>query len=260
MDDALELLVARLDTSFPTIGTRNGAVTAHSLEHLACFLPGSLALGAKAGAVDAQKAALYLKTAAALADSCFQEYHWTATGGALPRGNCNPLRGGWEPGDILRKHGPGVEINESDTLVKVIPLHGRWEGGSMESIIETVTRACRMNEVSVRFSKVGKECCLAPAGLAPEEFHADPNNASRILSNNLSNQLRPETVESLFHMWWATGEEHWREKGWQIFTAFMLHSRTPQGAFAKTQVGNIISRCEQGFSFRPPFAAARGVS
>jgi rhamnogalacturonyl hydrolase YesR len=39
------------------------------------------------------------------------------------------------------------------------------------------------------------------------------------------NLQRPETVESLFYMWRITGDEVYREWGWEMFSAFKNHTR-----------------------------------
>ena len=56
------------------------------------------------------------------------------------------------------------------------------------------------------------------------------------IDNNFMNDLRPETVESLFYLWRATRDPKYREWGWDIFRAFQAHSRTPEGAYARVQV------------------------
>ncbi|KAB8337136.1 hypothetical protein FH972_021440 [Carpinus fangiana] len=43
------------------------------------------------------------------------------------------------------------------------------------------------------------------------------------------NLQRPETVESLFYMWRVTGDEKYREWGWQMFEAFMEHTAVKNG-------------------------------
>ena len=43
-------------------------------------------------------------------------------------------------------------------------------------------------------------------------------------------------MESLFYMWRVTKDAKYRRMGWAIFQAFALHSRTPEGAFAKVHV------------------------
>ena len=45
-------------------------------------------------------------------------------------------------------------------------------------------------------------------------------------------QLRPETVESLFYLWRATGDERHRERGWAIFQAIEQRCRVPGGGYA----------------------------
>ena len=44
------------------------------------------------------------------------------------------------------------------------------------------------------------------------------------------NLQRPETVESLFYMWRITGEEMYREWGWEMFKAFVKYTEAGDGA------------------------------
>ncbi|QIX00102.1 hypothetical protein AMS68_005619 [Peltaster fructicola] len=43
------------------------------------------------------------------------------------------------------------------------------------------------------------------------------------------NLQRPETVESLFYMWRITGDEKYREWGWEMFKSFVQWTATPNG-------------------------------
>ena len=45
----------------------------------------------------------------------------------------------------------------------------------------------------------------------------------------MGNVLRPETVESIYYMWRLTGEQRYREWGWEIFQAFQEHARGDVG-------------------------------
>jgi len=45
-----------------------------------------------------------------------------------------------------------------------------------------------------------------------------------IRPNDVHNLQRPETVESLFYMWRITGDDTYREWGWQMFEAFVAHT------------------------------------
>lgn len=46
------------------------------------------------------------------------------------------------------------------------------------------------------------------------------------------NILRPETVESLFLAYRSTGDQKYRDWGWQIFQAFQKHCRVESGGYA----------------------------
>jgi len=44
------------------------------------------------------------------------------------------------------------------------------------------------------------------------------------------NRQRPETIESLFYMWRITGDVMYREWGWEMFESFMNYTRVPGDA------------------------------
>jgi mannosyl-oligosaccharide alpha-1,2-mannosidase len=41
--------------------------------------------------------------------------------------------------------------------------------------------------------------------------------------------MRPETIESFMYLWRKTGDQKYRDWGWDIFQAFESQSRTPTG-------------------------------
>lgn len=47
---------------------------------------------------------------------------------------------------------------------------------------------------------------------------------------DLHNLQRPETVETLFYMWRITGDEMYREWGWEMFKSFMNYTKAADGA------------------------------
>eukprot|EP01006_Ploeotia_vitrea_P055423 TRINITY_DN67993_c2_g1_i1.p2 TRINITY_DN67993_c2_g1~~TRINITY_DN67993_c2_g1_i1.p2 ORF type:complete len:627 (-),score=300.72 TRINITY_DN67993_c2_g1_i1:64-1944(-) len=64
-------------------------------------------------------------------------------------------------------------------------------------------------------------------GVAPESIQFVTNKDFMV--SNPHNYLRPETVETLMYLYWITGNETYREWGWDIFQAFEKYSRTPTG-------------------------------
>lgn len=41
--------------------------------------------------------------------------------------------------------------------------------------------------------------------------------------------LRPEAIESVFYMYRITGEQYWRDVGWDMFTSIMKYTKAPHG-------------------------------
>ncbi|KAI9744810.1 MAG: mannosyl-oligosaccharide alpha-1,2-mannosidase [Claussenomyces sp. TS43310] len=68
---------------------------------------------------------------------------------------------------------------------------------------------------------------------APETFDpsddADWRQDFNIKVTDQHNLQRPETIETLFYMWRITGDEMYREWGWEMFKSFMEHTAVEQG-------------------------------
>lgn len=80
---------------------------------------------------------------------------------------------------------------------------------------------------------------------APSNFD-DPENQEWkkdfiIKSNDNHNLQRPETIETLFYMWRITGEDMYREWGWEMFKAFMNHTAVEEGGgFTSLANANVL--------------------
>lgn len=59
-----------------------------------------------------------------------------------------------------------------------------------------------------------------------EEERLPPGFTSMTSKNYI---LRPEAIESVFYMYRITGEQYWRDRGWEMFTAIQDHTRTMFG-------------------------------
>jgi endoplasmic reticulum Man9GlcNAc2 1,2-alpha-mannosidase len=80
---------------------------------------------------------------------------------------------------------------------------------------------------------------------ALEDFDLSPDASWRLDFNvqpaDVHNLQRPETVESLFYMWRITGEEKYREWGWEMFKSFVNYTAVPQGGgFTSLSNANIV--------------------
>jgi len=79
----------------------------------------------------------------------------------------------------------------------------------------------------------------------PAEFDPDPKAEWRqdfeVHQYDTHNLQRPETVESLFYMWRITGDEKYREWGWDMFKSFVNYTAVEDGGgFTSLQNANVI--------------------
>ncbi|PNS17770.1 hypothetical protein CAC42_3165 [Sphaceloma murrayae] len=74
----------------------------------------------------------------------------------------------------------------------------------------------------------------APDGFGDGDWRKDYH----IKNADLHNLQRPETVETLFYMWRVTGEEVYREWGWEMFESFVKHTKV-EGDAGYSSIGNV---------------------
>jgi hypothetical protein len=61
-----------------------------------------------------------------------------------------------------------------------------------------------------------------------------------IKQSDAHNLQRPETVESLFYMWRITGDNIYREWGWEMFSSFVQHTALEDGGFTSLDDANKV--------------------
>ncbi|XP_053987143.1 endoplasmic reticulum mannosyl-oligosaccharide 1,2-alpha-mannosidase [Hylaeus volcanicus] len=84
---------------------------------------------------------------------------------------------------------------------------------------------------------------IQPTFLAPEITYFNIQNVEGeksldmyVKMNDAHNLLRPEFIESLFYMWYFTGNKTFQDWGWQIFQAFENYTKVEKGY---TSIGNV---------------------
>ncbi|KAL9031853.1 MAG: hypothetical protein Q9196_000167 [Gyalolechia fulgens] len=145
------------------------------MDHLVCFMPGTIALAATGGktVAEVKKAGKWgkkeqadLDLAIELTKTCWGMYKTTATG--------------------LAPEITFFEIDEPPKMEADGPFHS--------------------------------------ADLVPEAG-AEWKDDYVIKGQDAHNRQRPETVETLFYMWRITGDERYREWGWEMFQSFANYTR-----------------------------------
>ncbi|KAJ7763659.1 glycoside hydrolase family 47 protein [Mycena maculata] len=212
----------------------------HAMEHLSCFLPGLLALGAHTLPLDDPAALgldlnalgaglgwaahgyaalgqqrslrdIHLWAAAGLAETCYMLYADQPTG-------LGPEQVLFKLGDSnrwgLAKDGRWLEgggrrwIGEVEAWQAAGAGSGTWKGRRLPPGVGEDTKPVVYTELErMHGSGKGRDYGVKQTGYL----------------------LRPETVESLYIMWRVTGETKWREMGWRIFEAIERETRTPAG-------------------------------
>ncbi|KAI4133467.1 MAG: hypothetical protein LQ338_000203 [Usnochroma carphineum] len=159
------------------------------MDHLVCFMPGSIALAATGGTTIAQakqqgrwteKDQADLDLAVELTKTCWGMYKRTPTGLA-----------------------PEITFFEVDDPPKL------EEDGPFRSAELTLGASAEWRDDYV------------------------------IKSQDAHNLQRPETMETLFYMWRITGDERYREWGWEMFTSFVNYTRV-EGDAGFTSVSNVL--------------------
>ncbi|KAG6829250.1 hypothetical protein H0H92_005130 [Tricholoma furcatifolium] len=84
----------------------------------------------------------------------------------------------------------------------------------------------------------------APPGTKAEEYglKKDPKERDYSASGSGAYLLRPETVESLYVLWKTTGNEKWRERGYEIFNAIDQHAKTQYGYASVDKVDSDVPK------------------
>jgi mannosyl-oligosaccharide alpha-1,2-mannosidase len=179
------------------------------MDHLVCFLPGTMAIKATKGRTITGSARKTLtpadrrdlELAEELTKSCVEMYLQTATGLAPEIVFWNPSDTAGDPDLLLQYHrSASVDQNFDQKLAHCVPENN-------EDILNT-----RFKDYFVKKSSSSVDF----------EIH-------RLDGHNL---LRPETVESLFILYRITGKEQYREWGWSIFQAFEKYTKVPEGGYS----------------------------
>lgn len=170
-----------------------GEVT-HKQDHLACFLPGVLALGHGEG-----------------------------------------LGRRWGGGDAKREAAAAKALNRlgldaNTTHLDVarelartcVQMYARMPTGLAPEIAHFLVPGVRGGNVAAAKNKNSKNARLRFISYGDV----------LVKGSDAHNLLRPETIESLWALWRVTGEEEWRDAGWEMWRAWERHARVDSGGYA----------------------------
>ncbi|EEP80626.1 hypothetical protein UREG_05468 [Uncinocarpus reesii 1704] len=228
--------------------------------HLGCFAGGMFALGAKLFGIDGD-----MDLAAKLTEGCVWAYNATKTG-VMPESfevlPCDdPAHCEWN----VTRYYDKLDPYEEERKLRV----QTWLEQKAE--LEKAEKAAKDKERMAPVAEATAELPIATGPIILTKRHnAMPDDPSRIdgmdnpfpdflgpkptfsphkeyaeqrlkeeripfgMTDIMSRKyiLRPEAIESVFYMYRTTGDESWREKGWAMFQAVELATRTELGSSA----------------------------
>eukprot|EP00198_Chlamydomonas_reinhardtii_P010757 XP_001700094.1 alpha-1,2-mannosidase [Chlamydomonas reinhardtii] len=177
------------------------------LEHLTCFLPGTMALGHMYG-VNTGGAGEDddLMVAIKLMKACYELYHQTPSGVAWDSVHLD------EPVEVTSTREAGViDSDDGDDGADGVD-------GLGYVVLDAEERRHLMAEASGGAGDGAK-----PPGWGKVKYEFAPRSRE--------NFLRPEVAESLFYLWRATGDPIYREWGWNMFRAYERWCRVDSGGY-----------------------------
>ncbi|THH27799.1 hypothetical protein EUX98_g6396 [Antrodiella citrinella] len=203
-------------------------------EHLSCFLPGLLALGAHtlpASVLSPRDKQLHLWAAEGLANTCYVLYADQPSG-------LGPEEVQFH--SVPFKFGRRGEVEDvSSGFIGFTPEQRRKREGEVDDVssgnIGHTPKQEKRSEGLVRgrwMEHVREwEWAGKPGGVPPGVRDPKPAVTGKrdYASRRHEYLLRPETVETFYLMWRTTGDPKWRERGWDVFQAIELHTKTPTG-------------------------------
>lgn len=142
------------------------------------------------------------------------------------------------PGTIALAATEGLTIEEAKKAGK----WGKRQQDEMDLAIELTKTCWGMYKVTalglapeITFFEVGSPPHMEADGpLKSEDLDSDPDAKWRsdytIKAQDTHNLQRPETVETLFYMWRITGDQKYRDWGWEMFQSFINYTAADDDA------------------------------
>ncbi|KAI8922359.1 glycoside hydrolase [Powellomyces hirtus] len=200
------------------------------MDHLVCFLPGTLALIATRGKLTATMSErlaldhvdlLDLELAEELGTSCWQMYSQTLTGLA--------------PEIVYWRAQNQQQFNEKTQTLAERELK-RHQTGTASPRPTHVSRYLN-SSLSITENIPISDLNPLAAAIRPMKLGGPVEQDFAIHAQDGHNLLRPETIESFFVLYRVTGNPIWRERGWEMFQGFERWCRVEEGGY--TSLNNV---------------------
>ncbi|KAG6890079.1 hypothetical protein C0995_012028 [Termitomyces sp. Mi166 len=217
-----------------TMDLRSGkSYPTHTFEHLSCFLPGLLALGAHTLPLDDLEL-LGINLDDIDYDGTFgtaRTDHETLAGFNLKKLHLWAAEGLAQTCYLTYADQP-TGLSPDEMIFKMAPPKKTWDTAASQW--RASTQGTLWLDAMKKWKRSGSRG--VPPGLEDKKPVVHNRESLNGLRSNRDYEmkkaaylLRPETIESLYILWRVTGDLKWRERGWRIFAAIETHTKTPSG-------------------------------
>lgn len=205
------------------------------MDHLVCFLPGLLALGALHG-LDTRRPgasppdALDLDVARDLMATCYAMYRRTPTGLAPEIVHFNERGGGVAAAATAPRTAAAAKPAVSDDG-RAAALAGATAAVESALAGNAVSLADAAAESRAADGRTAAAAGTATTAATTSQHHPSAGGGAFFIKPlDAHNLLRPEAVESMFVLWRVTRDPAYREMGWAAFRAFAKHAAVERPA------------------------------
>ncbi|KNZ74573.1 Mannosyl-oligosaccharide alpha-1,2-mannosidase isoform B [Termitomyces sp. J132] len=217
----------------------------HNFEHLSCFLPGLLALGAHTLPLDDLQS-LGINLDDIDSDGTFGTAridHETLAGFNLKKLHLWAAEGLAQTCYLTYADQP-TGLGPDEMIFNTAPPKKSWDSTASQW---RAAQGILWLKVMKKWNKSGSRG--VPPGLedkkpvAPNRMNYRELRSNRDYEmNKVAYLLRPETIESLYILWRVTGDLRWRERGWRIFAAIETHAKTSSGYASLSAVDTLPAK------------------
>jgi mannosyl-oligosaccharide alpha-1,2-mannosidase len=198
-----DVLLQSAPNNLTFVAERQRGAAVGKMDHLVCFLPALLALGAREGAVEGEEAALHLQWAKELANTCYMMYNRTRTGMAPEIVRFGVRMG---PGGMSNRNGLQNQGEESieDFIIDPGARHALLRPEALEALYgvwKSTGDQVYRDQAWAIFMAMVKYCRVATGGYTGLRDVDDDSMDERYLDADQSGVLPGETKPYVWKNW-----------------------------------------------------------
>ncbi|WIA40463.1 hypothetical protein OEZ86_013819 [Tetradesmus obliquus] len=227
-----------------TVSQASGVInpTNDRFEHLTCFAGGMFVLGKLHNISTTTTPEDFddITLGARIGRACYELYHQAPSGLAPDSVHYNNKAGGNLPSSVSQRRSAARKLAGAAAAAAATAAAASAPAASTRQLLADTAPAPQTAPTSqqqvqnVPLSTQPAAAAAAASNSTPPRIIASWNQLSK------ADFLRPEAIETLFYLWRATGDQIYREWGWNMFRAFERYCRVESGGYATVADVNLV--------------------